>query len=53
MKLKNVAIGSIWDPVAVNICHKAGENAVIDLSFGGKISSSAGTPVNKKVLIKK
>jgi len=53
MKLKNIAIGSIWDPVAVSICHAAGENVLIDLRFGGKITASAGSPINKKVLIKK
>jgi microcystin degradation protein MlrC len=53
MNLKNIAIGSIWDPVAVNICCAAGENTKIDLRFGGKVSSLAGSPVNKKVLVKK
>ena len=53
MKLKKVAVGSIWDPVAVNICHAAGEKSIIDLRFGGKISSSPGSPIDKKVLVKK
>ena len=53
MNLKNIAIGSIWDPVAVHICCAAGENAKIDLRFGGKVSVLAGSPVNKKVLVKK
>ena len=53
MNLKKIALGSIWDPVAVNICHAAGEKAIINLRFGGKISSMAGSPVNKKVLVKK
>ena len=30
MKLKNIALGSIWDPLAVKLCHKAGENKEIN-----------------------
>ena len=53
MNLKNIAVGSIWDPVAVSLCCAAGEKANIDLRFGGKISSSGGSPINKRVLVKK
>ena len=52
MKLKNIALGSIWDPEAVRLCHKAGENAVIKLSFGGKISPTE-KPIKKSVFVKK
>ena len=53
MKLKKVAVGSIWDPLAVKKCHAVGENGVIDLSFGSKISPSTGGMIKKKVLVKK
>ena len=53
MKLKNIALGSIWDPLAVKICHSVGENKFISLSFGSKISPSAGGTIKKKVLVKK
>ena len=53
MNLKNIAVGSIWDPVAVSLCCAAGEKANIDLRFGGKVSSLGGSPINKKVLVKK
>ena len=52
MELKNIALGSIWDPEAVRLCHKAGENAVIKLSFGGKISPTE-KPIKKSVFVKK
>ncbi len=52
MKLIKIAVGSIWDPIAVKKCHEVGENTVIDLVFGSKISSSGG-PISKKVLVKK
>ena len=53
MKLIKVALGSIWDPIAVKRCLEVGEKAVIDLSFGSKISVSTGGPILKKVLVKK
>ena len=53
MKLIKVALGSIWDPIAVKRCFEVGEKAVIDLSFGSKISASTGGPILKKVLVKK
>ena len=53
MNLKNIAVGSIWDPVAVSLCCAAGEKANIDLRFGGKVSSLGGSPINKRVLVKK
>ena len=53
MNLKNIAVGSIWDPVAVSLCCAAGEKANIDLRFGGKVSSFGGNPINKRVLVKK
>ncbi len=53
MKLIKVALGSIWDPIAVKSCLEVGENAVINLNFGSKISASTGGPIIKKVLVKK
>ena len=53
MNLKNIAVGSIWDPVAVSLCCAAGEKTNIDLRFGGKVSSLGGSPINKRVLVKK
>ncbi len=53
MKLKNIALGSIWDPIAVKLCHKAGENKEINLNFGSKIMKESGGPIHKKVFVKK
>ena len=52
MKLKNIALGSIWDPEAVKQCHAAGEREMINLSFGSKKTPNE-TPLKKKVLVKK
>ncbi len=42
----DAAIGPIWDPGAVGICMNAGENAVLELRVGGKISAASGNPVD-------
>ncbi len=49
--LKSVAFGTIWDPMAVRLCHAAGEGAVFDLRFGGKTSALAGNPIDATVTV--
>lgn len=49
--LTGVALGTIWDPMAVRLCFAAGEGAEFDLRFGGKTSAHAGQPVDAKVQV--
>lgn len=49
----NVGVATIWDPVAVNFCHAAGEGAIIQLRFGGKSDHLAGMPIDAKVEVLK
>ncbi len=49
MGLSGVAVGSIWDPMAVRLCHAAGEGARLMLRFGGKTSNTAGEPIDALV----
>ena len=49
----NMALGTIWDPMAVRLCHAAGEGAVLDLRFGGKTSAHAGAPIDATVTVLK
>jgi microcystin degradation protein MlrC len=51
--LSDVAFGTIWDPMAVRLCHAAGEGAHLKLRFGGKTSAVAGDPVDGDVLVLK
>lgn len=44
-----VAVGTIWDPVAVQICMAAGEGAEIPLRFGAKSAPGTGDPVDARV----
>ena len=49
MGLQDIAVGTIWDPMAVRLCHAAGQGARIALRFGGKTSSCAGDPIDAQV----
>ena len=49
--VKNVCIGPIWDPIAVRMCHAAGDGASFDLRFGGKMGPTSGEPVDAKVKV--
>lgn len=46
---EGVAVGTIWDPVAVQLCGVAGEGAVIPLRFGAKSAPHTGEPVDATV----
>lgn len=46
-----VAIGTIWDPVAVSLCMAAGTGAVMPLRFGAKSAPDTGEPVDAMVRV--
>lgn len=45
----NVAVATIWDPIAVSFCLAAGEGATIQLRFGGKAGPDGGAPIDAMV----
>lgn len=47
----DVAVGTIWDPIAVQICFAAGEGAEIALRFGAKSAPETGNPVDGRVTV--
>jgi microcystin degradation protein MlrC len=47
----DVALGMIWDPIAVQICMAAGEGAEIPLRFGAKSAPGTGNPVDGLVKV--
>lgn len=49
----DVAVGTIWDPIAVQICMAAGEGAEIALRFGAKSAPDTGLPIDKIVTVRK
>lgn len=49
----NIAVGTIWDPIAVQHCFKAGEGACIPLRFGAKSAPHTGQPIDGMVMVKK
>jgi len=48
-KLDSIAFGSIWDPIAVKLCHIAGEGARMNLRFGAKSAPETGSPVDAEI----
>lgn len=49
----DVAVGTIWDPIAVQICFAAGEGAEIPLRFGAKSAPDTGLPIDQLVTVKR
>jgi microcystin degradation protein MlrC len=49
----DVAVGTIWDPIAVQICFAAGEGAVIPLRFGAKSAPHTGNPIDQYVTVRR
>ncbi|VVE43722.1 microcystin LR degradation protein MlrC-like protein [Pandoraea eparura] len=45
-KISDVALGPLWDPIAVQIAFEAGVGARLPLRVGGKISPLSGDPVD-------
>ena len=50
--IDKVALGPLWDPVAVRIASEAGVGAVLDLRIGGKIGPLSGKPLDVKCTVK-
>lgn len=48
---RGVALGTIWDPIAVQLCFAAGEGAEIPLRFGAKSAPETGEPVDALVRV--
>lgn len=49
--LTDAAVGPVWDPIAVQLCHAAGVGATFALRFGGKASATSGAPIDAEVTI--
>ncbi len=51
--IDNIAVATIWDPIAVTFCLAAGEGARIQLRFGGKAGPDGGAPLDARVEVLK
>ena len=51
-KVRDVATGCYWDPVAVEICREAGVGATFDLRVGGKCGVASGDPVDLRITVR-
>jgi microcystin degradation protein MlrC len=48
-----VVSGVYYDPIAVELCFEAGEDAVLDLRCGGKLGAASGMPLDLRVRVRK
>ncbi|WP_416051999.1 M81 family metallopeptidase [Cupriavidus basilensis] len=48
----NVAVGPLWDPIAVRIAFSAGVGARLALRIGGKVSPMSGEPIDLVCTVK-
>lgn len=46
-----VAVGTIWDPIAVQLCFVAGEGALLHLRFGAKSAPLTGEPCDALIRV--
>lgn len=51
--LERTVFATIWDPVAVRLCHAAGEEAELMLRFGAKSAPGTGMPIDARVRVLK
>ncbi len=45
-RVRNVALGPLWDPVAVSFCQLAGPGGRLRLRLGGKVGPISGAPLD-------
>lgn len=51
--MTDVAVGLLWDPLAVSICDGAGVGAELMLRIGGKACLHSGAPMDLNVVVEK
>jgi microcystin degradation protein MlrC len=50
--LRDIALGGLWDPGAVQICREAGVGAWLNLRVGGKSGPTSGQPIDLRVQVR-
>ena len=50
--IRDAALGSVWDPVAVQTCAEAGIGATFQLRLGGKCGPASGEPLDLTVTVR-
>jgi len=51
--MTNVAVGLMWDPLAVSICHDTGPGGELMLRIGGKACRYSGMPMDLNVVVER
>ena len=51
--ITNFAVGCLWDPMAVSLCHQVGMGVTLSMRIGGKAAPMSGVPVDCEVTIQR
>lgn len=51
--MTDVAVGFMWDPTVVSICHDVGSGAELMLRIGGKACQFSGVPMDLNVIVER
>ena len=49
--ITDAALGMIWDPMAVRVCHDAGLGSKLPMRIGGKSGALSGAPIDADVTV--
>jgi microcystin degradation protein MlrC len=52
-KVKDAALGMIWDPGAVKLAFEVGEGAELGIRLGGKLGTQSGPPIDARATVLK
>ncbi|UYN95238.1 MAG: M81 family metallopeptidase [Enhydrobacter sp.] len=52
-KVRDAALGMVWDPGAVKLAFEVGEGAELDIRLGGKLGPQSGPPVDARARVLK
>jgi microcystin degradation protein MlrC len=51
-RVRDAAVGAIWDPVIANVCVEAGTGASLALRLGGKCGVASGEPIDIDAVVR-
>jgi microcystin degradation protein MlrC len=52
-KVKDAALGMIWDPGVVRLAFEVGEGGALDIRLGGKLGPQSGAPIDARATVLK
>jgi len=51
-RVRDAAVGAVWDPIVANACAEAGVGASLTLRLGGKCGAASGDPIDIDAIVR-